>query len=539
MIKNRFFSVAAAFFLCFAAQTTQTSAQNVLLKKSFGGNGSDYYESITAVSDGFVAVGDSNYGSFGNGDWTGVTGKDGFDAIIVKYDKTGNVQWKKNFGGNAGDYYYSVTAVSDGFVAVGYSNSGSFGNGDWTGVTGKGGDDAIIVKYDNAGNVQWKKNFGGDATDFYRSVTAVSDGFVAVGYSYSGSFGNGDWTGVSGKGGTDAIIVKYDNAGNVQWKKNFGGNAADYYRSVTAVSDGFVVVGYSASDSFGNGDWTGVTGKGDVDAIIVKYDKAGNVQWKRNFGGNANNYYYSVTAVSDGFVAVGHSYSGSFGNGDWTGVSGKGGVDAIVVKYDNAGNVQWKKNYGGNAGDYYSSVTAVSDGFVAVGYSFPDSFGNGDWTGVTGKGGSDAIIVKYDNAGNVQWKKNYGGNENDSYYSVTAVSDGFVAVGYSYPGSFGNGDWTGVTGKGGYDAIVVKYSISVSNISDVPVNDLQVYPNPTGDVLNFSIETPFEIIDLQGRILLRSDKAVTSVNVSSLPSGTYFVKLTSETGRIVRQIIKE
>ena len=26
---------------------------------------------------------------------------------------------------------------------------------------------------------------------------------------------------------------------------------------------------------------------------------------------------------------------------------------------------------------------------------------------------------------------------------------GFVSVGYSYPTSFGNGDWTGINGKGG------------------------------------------------------------------------------------------
>jgi hypothetical protein len=71
----------------------------------------------------------------------------------VKFKANGEVVWKKNFGGSGHDHFNSVTATTDGgIVAVGYSASGSFGNGDWTGVTGKGGNDAIIVKF-FSGNV--------------------------------------------------------------------------------------------------------------------------------------------------------------------------------------------------------------------------------------------------------------------------------------------------------------------------------------------------------------------------------------------------
>jgi len=75
--------------------------------------------------------------------------------------KAQNVVWKKNFGGSGSDYFNAVTAAHNAIFAVGYSPSNSFGNGDWTGVSGKGSDDAIIVKYDTAGNMVWRKNFGG------------------------------------------------------------------------------------------------------------------------------------------------------------------------------------------------------------------------------------------------------------------------------------------------------------------------------------------------------------------------------------------
>jgi len=65
-----------------------------------------------------------------------------------------------------------------------------------------------------AQDVLWKKNFGGSDYDSYNSVTAVSDGVVAAGYSYASSFGTGDWAGVAGKGRVDAILVKYDGIAN-------------------------------------------------------------------------------------------------------------------------------------------------------------------------------------------------------------------------------------------------------------------------------------------------------------------------------------
>ncbi|MCL2032223.1 MAG: hypothetical protein FWH45_00050 [Methanomassiliicoccaceae archaeon] len=439
--------------------------------QNFGGSSYDFYKSVTAASDGFVAVGHTY--AFGNGDWAGVTGKGDIDATIVKYDNDDDVVWAKNFGGSGTDYFESVTAVSDGFVAVGYSSGNSFGNGDWAGVTGKGNVDAIVVKYDNNGDVVWAKNFGGSHDDRYYSVVAVSDGVVAVGYSSGNSFGNGDWAGVASKGNVDGIIVKYDNNGDVVWAKNSGDMKNNMYYSVTAVPGGVVAVGYSSQGSFGVGDWSGVTGKGSNDAIVVKYDNNGDVVWKKNFGGASAESFESVTAVPGGFVAVGQAYPDSFGSGDLASVTGKGDKDAIIVKYDNNGDVVWAKNFGGSGIDYFESVTAVPDGIVAVGYSQPESFGSGDLASVTGKGDKDAIIVKYDNNGDVVWAKNFGGSSEDHYFSVTAVPDSVVAVGFSSPGSFGNGDWAGVAGNGVQDAIVVKYSATIL----VPVTDITGVPS--------------------------------------------------------------
>jgi len=520
-----------------------TPAQEIIWKKNFGGNGTEEFASITTVQGGTVSVGYAYEGAFGASDWEGITGKGGIDATIVKHDHNGNIVWRKNFGGSSTDRYYSVTTVTDGVIAVGYSNTNSFGNGDWKGIEAKGFyGDAIIVKYDNNGNVVWKKNFGGCGQDFFNAVTALPDGFVAVGEGYN-TFGEGDWEGFEGRGGTDAIIVKFDHNGNVVWKNIFGGIDIDQYYSVTTVSDGIVAVGHSSVHSLNTGDWIGITRRGG--AIIVKYDTDGNIILKKNFGGSAigGDTFYSVTTVSDGIVAVGCTGYPDFNSGDWTGVIGFGDTDGIIVKFNNTDSIIWKRNFGGEGVDRFKAILGCEDGVIAVGNSYPNSFGNGMLENMIGKGGVDAIIVKYNKLGNVVWKKNFGGKSSDFYWGVTATSNSIVAVGTSSRDSFGNGDWTGIASNG-TRGIIIKYSNSSVGITEPEqkLNEIKVFPNPTTGQLritNYELREGYiEIFDIYGRIVganrIRLVCSETVIDISHLQAGIYFLRIGGKTVKIVK-----
>jgi len=69
-----------------------------------------------------------------------------------------------------------------------------------------------------------------------------------------------------------------------------------------------------------------------------------------------------------------------------------------------------------------------------------------------------------------------------------------------------------------------------------PTEHLKFFPNPAKDILHFSTETQVEIIDIQGRTLLKTEQSVKHININNLKPGIYFIKLD---GNSVGKFIKD
>ena len=76
----------------------------------------------------------------------------------------------------------------------------------------------------------------------------------------------------------------------MDWQKSWGGNDNDkFYKLLQTEGGGFIAYGYSFST-----DMEGLPNKGKSDAIIVKYDKDGNLMWQKSWGGNDNDAFYGL-----------------------------------------------------------------------------------------------------------------------------------------------------------------------------------------------------------------------------------------------------
>ena len=113
-------------------------------------------------------------------------------VLLFTVDGLGQNTWVKTYGGSGDNRGYSIVSTSDGgCILTGETLSN---DGDFSGMN-KGGRDIFVIKLNSSGDILWKKTFGGSSDDFGKSITTTSDGgFVLTGGTSSN---DGDFSGMN------------------------------------------------------------------------------------------------------------------------------------------------------------------------------------------------------------------------------------------------------------------------------------------------------------------------------------------------------
>jgi uncharacterized delta-60 repeat protein len=352
--------------------------------KTWGGSDTDILYEVVVDSGGNVYCA-GHTRSFGAG-WE--------DTLLLKYNSSWSLQWAKTWGGSGAYDMLNGVAIDSGGNIYCAGSTASFGAGSV---------DAALLKYNNSGTLQWAKTWGRSGDWDYLYAVALDSGgnIYCAGW---GSFGAGD----------DALLLKYDSSGALQWAKTWGGSYDDELRAVAVDSAGNIYcAGYT--ESFGAGG----------DALLLEYDSSGTLKWAKTWGGSNPDYLSAVTVDSAGNIYCAGS-TNSFGAGS---------NDALLLKYDSSGTVQLAKTWGGSASDYLSAVTVDSAGNIYCAGS----------TNSFGAGSNDALLLKYNSSGTLQWAKTWGGSASDWLSAVVVDSTRNVYLG-GYTGSY-TGVWQAQTGS--------------------------------------------------------------------------------------------
>lgn len=366
----------------------------VLWKKEWIFNGVNYLSNVIKVENDNLLVS----GYFSVSEFEDLINKGGRDAVVMKLDSYGNIVWKNTFAGSGSDEYNKSFFLSDGSYAV----VGEFSSTDIPGYSINGDIDALIIKYDKEGKLIWSKTIGGSGADSFSNIVELSDGSIVA----IGSTTSADIDDVSLNGGDDILVVKYDKNGNLIWKKCYGEETSDTLGSVfLSENDELVFVGKRNNDK----------------VLSFKIDKDGNVIWENLWGGKGNDFTGDSQLLSDGsLIIVGDTESKDI-------VSFRGYGTAFMIKYDKDGKLLWQKFWDGNLNEYmYGILELNNSNFITIGI-----YNSTDIPGLENKGENSIAILKYDKDGNLLWHDSYGGSGGE-YFTISAkTKNGFMIMGTS------------------------------------------------------------------------------------------------------------
>ena len=197
------------------------------------------------------------------------------DYWIVKLNKTGNVEWEKNFGGKEDDHIRTIAFKDSGYIIGGESRSESSGNKT---VASKEGTDLWLVSLDGQGNEDWQKSYSFGNRDILMSLDVIrktnKDNF-----SEDKGFLIGGYTQYEGKIKTDDEkfwMLYIDATGKEEWRKHVEGKSKKKEERLVSAklqSDGTFLLAGTSAEELGQENWKILKlGDKDLDDLIEKQD---------------------------------------------------------------------------------------------------------------------------------------------------------------------------------------------------------------------------------------------------------------------------
>ena len=268
--------------------------------------------------------------------------------------------------------------------------------------------DIYVLKVNSVGDIKWSKSLGGDREDTAMTVLKTEDNaYVVFGYVYDGNT-------------TVPInLFKISESGTVLWEKTHT-LPSMHISSVAPTSDGGFILGGSFRD-----DTTDEAG-----FAMIRLDANGEEQWHNVVITEGERALIRAISETDdgGFVLGGTVYD--FGAYDH---------QIAFYKTDEYGDILWSQEYGdeGVAEEIWSVAATDDGGFVAAGNRGIDYLG----TPTPPQISKNALVIKFDRRGSIEWDNMYGGDPEDSAKKIRPTEDGgYIFAGMTRSYGFQNND---------------------------------------------------------------------------------------------------
>lgn len=423
-------------------------------------------------------------------------------ALLLRIDTNGVVVWRKYFGTPETDNGKNVIIADNGdLVFCGYSDGNNANDYDM-----------FVTRTDNDGNELWTRFYGGESWDLANYIDTTGDGgLILVGETFS--YGNGQ---------RDAYILRLNAAGDTLWTRTFGFAGDDSFTCVRSTNDGgFVATGYVENVQ-----------EGHSDAVIVKWNNLGDTLWTLTLGGSEDDVGNFVEERLNGEILfAGTSKSEAASNGT---------SDRMHYRLDANGQVLFFLHDAFFADALLNETAEIIRETADNGFaSFGTSANNQDIQQVLLGRMNDQCIGSFDRLCGTQpfFKEEIGG-------AIITHDGGYAIAGHT--------DF----GEGPSNVFLIRTTINPICIFDgiIGIADLiedegvEIYPNPATDHVTvlipqnlLSVKGRYNVLDAYGRVCLEGPVGPlpkSQIDLTGLVSGSYFLVIDVEDGRILRKLLK-
>ena len=334
----------------------------------------------------------------------------------TKYTPEQEITWSRQISGSSDVYGRSLTLDEEGNTYIcGYF----WGEISLEGSTAKsaGGSDIILAKISNDGDLVWIKSWGNKENDIASSIDQQGDFLYISGY-FRGSMNYGSGT-VRSAGSTDAFVAKINSAdGEVVWMQRFGEKYMDNISGIAPYLDGTTVYVTGTITHAPDGEEY----KKNLFLASLNAEN-GSINWTRKAYSSGFSEANDLALDELGNIYLAGTFTEvlPFDDSEKTEVEGIDTESFIAIKFTPAGEVSvWEKIHtkgGGKA----TKILLTKTGVVLAG-SFRQSIGiEGDQL-TPSMGESDIFIALLGRDLSLSWLKSYGGEYNESISSLSPLS---------------------------------------------------------------------------------------------------------------------
>ncbi|WP_241286534.1 T9SS type A sorting domain-containing protein [Chryseobacterium arthrosphaerae] len=200
------------------------------------------------------------------------------DYWIVKLDKSGKVEWEKNYGGKGDDHIRTLALTSTGYIIGGESRSERSGNKT---VGTQEGTDLWLIALNERGDEQWQKSYNFKNRDVLMGMSVITKTQESRTKSQDVTTGIllGGYTQAEGRIEKDDEtfwMLYLDQNGNEQWQKHVAGESRQREERLSDLKlnrDGSIILAGTSAQELGKENWKIVKlGDKQVSQLIEKQD---------------------------------------------------------------------------------------------------------------------------------------------------------------------------------------------------------------------------------------------------------------------------